>query len=186
MPMVKKRASLKLGFTIVELLIVIVVIAILAAISIVAYNGIQQRAANSQSLSVMNQWVKAFEVYRANTGDIPVIASGDKYCLGTGFPGSPGKCRAYQATGANTYNEADNAALMAMFTAQNISIPGIGKAVGAQVGPFVIAATAVQYQIWIPLYGSSSAVCTNNGLTLGSDQTASSGYAYCYSILKRS
>ena len=33
----------KRGFTIVELLIVIVVIAILAAISIVAYNGIQAR-----------------------------------------------------------------------------------------------------------------------------------------------
>lgn len=32
------------GFTIVELLIVIVVIAILAAITIVAYNGIQARA----------------------------------------------------------------------------------------------------------------------------------------------
>ena len=31
------------GFTIVELLIVIVVIAILAAISVVAYNGIQTR-----------------------------------------------------------------------------------------------------------------------------------------------
>jgi prepilin-type N-terminal cleavage/methylation domain-containing protein len=35
---------MKRGFTIVELLIVIVVIAILAAISIVAYNGVQQRA----------------------------------------------------------------------------------------------------------------------------------------------
>ena len=34
----------KAGFTIVELLIVIVIIGILAAITIVAYNGIQQRA----------------------------------------------------------------------------------------------------------------------------------------------
>ncbi|MCB8045019.1 prepilin-type N-terminal cleavage/methylation domain-containing protein [Microbacterium oxydans] len=32
------------GFTIVELMIVVVVIAILAAITIVAYNGIQKRA----------------------------------------------------------------------------------------------------------------------------------------------
>lgn len=34
----------RMGFTIVELLIVIVVIAILAALSIVAYTGIQNRA----------------------------------------------------------------------------------------------------------------------------------------------
>lgn len=39
-----KRNSPNLGFTIVELLIVIVVIAILAAISVVAYTGIQERA----------------------------------------------------------------------------------------------------------------------------------------------
>ena len=37
------------GFTIVELLIVIVVIGILAAITIVAYNGIQDRAKSSNS-----------------------------------------------------------------------------------------------------------------------------------------
>lgn len=43
--MIHRRASH--GFTIVELLIVIVVIAILAAISIVAYNGIQERANSS-------------------------------------------------------------------------------------------------------------------------------------------
>lgn len=46
------------GFTIVELLIVIVVIAILAAISIVTYNGIQQRAKASQQITALGQYVK--------------------------------------------------------------------------------------------------------------------------------
>ena len=35
------------GFTIVELLIVVVIVAILASITIVAYTGIQQRSKNS-------------------------------------------------------------------------------------------------------------------------------------------
>lgn len=43
----KQWATQKSGFTIVELLIVVVVIAILAAITIVAYNGIQNRAYDS-------------------------------------------------------------------------------------------------------------------------------------------
>jgi len=43
------------GFTIVELLIVIVVIAILAAITIVAYNGISERARMSSALSFASQ-----------------------------------------------------------------------------------------------------------------------------------
>lgn len=42
-----RYASTARGFTIVELLIVIVIIAILAAITVVAYNGIQNRAADS-------------------------------------------------------------------------------------------------------------------------------------------
>lgn len=43
------------GFTIVELLIVVVVIAILAAITIVAYNGIQNRAKESAAQSAASQ-----------------------------------------------------------------------------------------------------------------------------------
>lgn len=59
------------GFTIVELLIVIVVIGILAAITIVAYNGVQDRARNGQRLSDMSAIVKALEIYKVQNGKYP-------------------------------------------------------------------------------------------------------------------
>lgn len=59
------------GFTIVELLIVIVVIAILAAISIVAYNGVQQRARDSQRVQDMQTITKALELYYIDNGRFP-------------------------------------------------------------------------------------------------------------------
>ena len=65
------------GFTIVELLIVVVVIAILAAITIVSYNGITNRAndATVQSdLSSMNKKIQLFyvdkDVYPANVTEL--------------------------------------------------------------------------------------------------------------------
>ena len=53
----------KHGFTLVELLIVIVVIAILASISIVAYNGIQNRAKNVATQSDLRQIEGFLELY---------------------------------------------------------------------------------------------------------------------------
>lgn len=54
------------GFTIVELLIVVVVIAILAAITIVAYNGIQQRAKTSALQSALSQVTHKIEAYKVS------------------------------------------------------------------------------------------------------------------------
>lgn len=51
------------GFTIVELLVVIVVIAILATITVVAYNGIQQRSAQAAAQSGANQAAKKVQTY---------------------------------------------------------------------------------------------------------------------------
>lgn len=57
-------ATRKSGFTIVELLIVIVVIAILAAITIVAYNGIQNRARTSALSSSLQTAAKKILLYQ--------------------------------------------------------------------------------------------------------------------------
>ncbi|MDB5179864.1 MAG: hypothetical protein JWN12_496 [Candidatus Saccharibacteria bacterium] len=59
--------SRRRGFTIVELLIVIVVIGILAAITIVAYNGIQQRVKIAVIQSDLEQGAKQLETYRFGT-----------------------------------------------------------------------------------------------------------------------
>jgi type II secretion system protein G len=59
------------GFTIVELSIVIVVIAILASITIVAYNGIQMRARDSQRRSDVTAITKALELYYIDNGKFP-------------------------------------------------------------------------------------------------------------------
>ena len=75
---IKKKKSEK-GFTIVELLIVIVVIGILAAIVIVAYNGVTQRANATAAKSNANSVKKVAEAYNAQCPD-------GTTCTGSGFP----------------------------------------------------------------------------------------------------
>jgi len=60
------------GFTIVELLIVIVVIGILAAITIVAYNGIQTRANNTSAATAAENAAKKIESFNSVTSGYPV------------------------------------------------------------------------------------------------------------------
>ena len=57
------------GFTIVELLIVVVVIAILAAITVVAYNGIQQQASRSVAQNATSQAAKKIMAYAVDNAD---------------------------------------------------------------------------------------------------------------------
>lgn len=59
----------KSGFTIVELLIVIVVIGILAAITIVAFNGIQNRANDTSVQSDLTAFKKKMELYLIDSTD---------------------------------------------------------------------------------------------------------------------
>lgn len=70
------------GFTIVELLIVIVVIGILAAITIVAYNGIQARGRDSKRVSDLTSIKKALELYHVDKGGYPLCYSNATYTPG--------------------------------------------------------------------------------------------------------
>jgi len=72
----------KSGFTIVELLIVIVVIGILAAITIVAYNGIQQRGRDAQRRSDFVALEKALRLYRVDNSGFPRCASSGAFNAG--------------------------------------------------------------------------------------------------------
>ena len=69
-------AKNKKGFTIVELLIVVVVIAILAAITIVAYNGIQNRAKSAAAQSAASQSLKKINTFAVTNGDSYPLSAG--------------------------------------------------------------------------------------------------------------
>lgn len=74
------------GFTIVELLIVIVVIAILAAITIVSYNGITARATETQIVTEAKQAVTLLKAFYAENGHYPAITNSQgSVCIGEGF-----------------------------------------------------------------------------------------------------
>jgi len=83
------------GFTIVELLIVVVVIAILAAITIVSYNGITERARFASMRSDLASINKAIQMYHADNGTYPITPT----TLGTVCV--EGWCGWDQATGEN-------------------------------------------------------------------------------------
>ena len=68
------------AFTIVELLIVVVVIAILAAITIIGYNGITTRAENAKTVSGVSAVIKGLSMYAQLNG----VYTTDAYaCIGS-------------------------------------------------------------------------------------------------------
>ncbi len=102
------------GFTIIELLIIIVLVAILASITVVSYGGIQGRAEKVRTESVVKTYMKALEMHYSEFGRYPVVAySYAAICLGTleDYPAADGfaagQCRK-NATDLTLFGSADN------------------------------------------------------------------------------
>jgi len=108
----KKTTS---GFTIVELLIVIVVIGILAAITIVAYSGIQARSRDAARKNDLAGAVKALEI-RALDYDTPLHS-------GSSCPGGTAGSGWFSQTGValNSGDYGPNSAAMCLRSMSNTS-----------------------------------------------------------------
>jgi prepilin-type N-terminal cleavage/methylation domain-containing protein len=59
------------GFTIIELIIVIVIIGILASITLISYSGVTQRTNNAAAEQAARSAVGEIEAYNAATGSFP-------------------------------------------------------------------------------------------------------------------
>lgn len=139
------------GFTIVELLIVIVIIAILAAITLVSYNGITQRAKNTAIISAAEQSYKVIEAYIAANGMYPAAEtacitkssgctdeSGATKAVSTTFNNNiatvgslpqsvPSTTGIYYAYAAQTYNGASQPARLAYYLLGTNQSCGLGS-----------------------------------------------------------
>ncbi len=77
------------GFTLGELLVAIAVISVLSTIVLVSSAGSREKALNSKRVSLVEQYITAFEMYRQDNGSYP-DASTNTYCLGDEPDGSCG------------------------------------------------------------------------------------------------
>lgn len=94
------------GFTIVELLVVIVVIGILAAISIVAYNGIQDRARTAKMQTDFRAISQAMQLAQAENFKWPICS-----------------------TGSDSFSECDIGTIVSQFSVQGLpTMTGAGDA----------------------------------------------------------
>jgi prepilin-type N-terminal cleavage/methylation domain-containing protein len=175
----------RIGFTIVELLIVIVVIGILAAISLVAYNGVQQKTKNAKTISAVEKYAKLLSMYKVDNGNHPSASS----CIGVGYPG--GRCRSdgnYVENGNNL-----NTSLLAPYLKNTPPSPDT-TVTSNYYGDNTLTITGAFYNYNDPSYNSNGGgiglivIGGGNcpaitGLSIGSSSTAADGHRLCRYIV---
>ena len=122
------------GFTIVELLIVVVVIAVIAAITIVAFNGMQNRAESTKLQSDLRNAATQLGLKNAEAGAYPTGS------LPTDISKSEGVLFQYTSTGADYCLTATSSRGGAgAYSVRNNSAPKAGACIGHSDGTTLVA-----------------------------------------------
>lgn len=140
----------RVGFTLVELLIVIAVVAILATVSIVAYGGVQDRARNAETMAAIDQLKDQIELHYAQTGAFPNTGSLSNVYTHTSCPW------AADDTGQKTTNWIPGLAAFSNITLPAKSFSGTGR--GAAGGCYAYSSDGINYILtaWNAKYGGPS------------------------------
>lgn len=147
------------GFTIVELLIVIVVIAILAAISIVAFTGIQNRASDAAVQSDLRNLATKVREYRVIHGEYPNGGASNV------FPGGIRLAISKSSYDPEPYN---------IYYCVITGTPDARFAITARSkSGNVFSHTSTGFQEYSGAFGSSANICPNSGIP-----TSESGYEF--------
>lgn len=126
--MFMKKSFNKNGFTIIELLIVIVVIGILATLALNAFGTVQQKARNTQRVTTAAALAKAMKLYIADNNSYPTTPG--SYCAGSGYNDEGGTalgdCRIHRVNGS-VISERANAISALQPYAGSIDVSGGSK-----------------------------------------------------------
>lgn len=103
------------GFTIIEVLVIIVVLGILISVGAVSYYNTQVWSQNNTRANEMQQWASIFDLYKSRYGGYPIMPTSDGttyYCLGA-FTDFSAKCGQYTLSpGSTTISAASSSTLI--------------------------------------------------------------------------
>jgi uncharacterized protein (TIGR02145 family)/prepilin-type N-terminal cleavage/methylation domain-containing protein len=164
------------AFTIVELLVVIVVIGILAAITIVSYTGISNKASVSSLQSDLSNAKKQLALYYVDHGAYPTSIDPNSKCP-TGSAPTPDTRYCLKPSAANTFNyyPASSTYSTYLLTANKTGTSSIYSVTNDSI-PAIMPTVTIGSQTWMQNNLNVGAMVT--GVTAQTNNTTFEKYCY--------